>query len=61
MLFNFYLLGDVLLLKIDELLNGEDEAINDLGKSLGITVNPLDYSQEEVQNSMVTWEELTRD
>lgn len=53
--------GQVLLLKIDELLNGEDEAINDLGKSLGITVNPLDYSQEEVQNSMVTWEELTRD
>ena len=53
--------GQVLLLKIDELLNGEDEVINDLGKSLGITVNPLDYSQEEVQNSMVTWEELTRD
>lgn len=53
--------GQVLLLKIDELLNGENETVNDLGKSLGITVNPLDYSQEEVQNSMVTWEELTRD
>ena len=53
--------GQVLLLKLDELLKSDAETMNDLGKSLGITVNPLDFSQEEVQNSMVTWEELARD
>ena len=53
--------GQVLLLKLDELLKSDSETMNDLGKSLGITVNPLDFSQEEVQNSMVTWEELARD
>lgn len=53
--------GQVLLLKLDELLESDVETMNDLGKSLGITVNPLDFSQEEVQNSMVTWEELARD
>jgi hypothetical protein len=42
-------------------LKSDSETMNDLGKSLGITVNPLDFSQEEVQNSMVTWEELARD
>lgn len=50
--------GQVLLLKLSELLHPTEEFTNDFGQTVGITVNPLDYSQEEVQNSMISWAEL---
>ncbi len=50
--------GQVLFMKLPELLHPTDDADNDFGKTVGITVNPLDYSQEDVKNSMITWEEL---
>ncbi|MEY8514665.1 hypothetical protein AALA94_07200 [Lactococcus taiwanensis] len=50
--------GQVLFMKLPELLHPTDDADNDFGRTVGITVNPLDYSQEDVKNSMITWEEL---
>ncbi|MFC4652118.1 hypothetical protein ACFO26_04280 [Lactococcus nasutitermitis] len=49
--------GQVLVMTFSELLEPK-EAENIFGKTVGVTINPLDVDIEDYQKTIITWEEL---